>query len=211
LSFSPASFACPLVHSLPYCPSISYAVPLSAPPSPSPAHDATTLPSALVDPLLKYLTNFTVTLTTFPCGRKDEVYSPLKTCADCQRAYRKWLCTVSFPRCTERSPINDGSTQGGAQAPLAPAHTTVPAAHPPRNTHLPPFPSAYTALLPCLETCTAVDRACPSFLRFRCPSVRFNANESYGLGYIDGRNGKMGAGSVGAWMNRWGNVWCNGS
>lgn len=43
----------------------------------------------------------------------------------------------------------------------------------------------YATLLPCLETCQAVERACPPFIGFKCPRVSVNANHSYGVGYVD--------------------------
>ena len=70
-------------------------------------------------------------------------------------------------------------------------------------------PMDYTLLLPCLETCTAVDRACPPFLLFQCPTKRFNAAASYGVGYVDGADGDEGEGVAGKAQDRWGNVWCH--
>ncbi|KAH8092178.1 stretch-activated Ca2+-permeable channel component-domain-containing protein [Cristinia sonorae] len=230
-------FACPLVHSLPYCPRTAYAIPMDPPPAPGIAHDASTLPATLTDPLLSYLTNFTTSLLTHPCGR--DLYSPLVTCSDCQEAYRKWLCTVSFPRCGEPRP-DDPSVAGNTpttnsrryspsflnsfrsfasfsntntqpQQPLSallPQSTTTP----PRNQFWPSFTSPYSVLLPCLETCTAVDRACPVMLGFKCPIPRFTASLSYGVGFVDsGEEGEesQGKGIVGTASDQWGNVWCN--
>ncbi|CAL1702382.1 unnamed protein product [Somion occarium] len=198
-----ASFDCPIVHSLPFCPSISYAVPIQGPSLPASAHDTTTLPEEFYSPLLEVLTNFTVSLTTFPCGR--DMYSPIVGCADCQQAYRRWLCAIWFPRCSEAAPDSGDSTQ----KPLSALQAQAPSATP-RSPSLPPFPSGYNALLPCLETCTAVDRACPISLGFKCPIPRFTAKASYGVGYIDtGEEGDEGGGLTGTAQDRWGNVWCN--
>ncbi|KAJ7284573.1 stretch-activated Ca2+-permeable channel component-domain-containing protein [Mycena rebaudengoi] len=173
-----SSFSCSLVSQLPYCPSIAYAVPLPAPPAPRTAYTSATLPESITKPLLSSLTNFTTVLTTFACGR--DFYSPLVSCADCQRAYRTWLCAISFPplrRLRNRPTF--------CRAPAVP-------------------------LLPCIETCTATDRACPNFLGFRCPLPRFNAAESYGVGFIDsGIEGVQGGGTTGAWSDDYGNVWCS--
>jgi len=216
--------------SLPYCPTISYAVPLPAPPFPSTIYDSTNLPSAITSTLLEYMTNFTTSLLTFACGR--DLYSPLKSCADCQVAYRTWLCTIQFTRCSEATPgsmtasppaanatglsaasppdVNKGGAGGRSQVPLS-ALVPQPTSEPPRNPNFPTLNTEYTALLPCLETCTAVDRACPHFLGFRCPVLRFNAAASYGVGYIDsGKQGEEGGGVVEQAVDRWGNVWCNG-
>jgi calcium channel MID1 len=221
-----ASFACSLVYSLPYCPTVSYAVPLPPPPSPFTAYDSTLLPSTLTTPLLQYMTNFTTTLLSFACGR--DLYSPLVTCADCQNAYRTWLCTISFTRCSEPSPgspisssIPAASATGlsasvqpgnaGQQIPIS-ALVPQPTSAVPRNSNLPNMTTSYLSLLPCLEVCRAVDRACPSFLGFKCPKLRFNAAASYGVGYVDeGRDGIQGNGLTGVTQDQWGNVWCNGA
>ncbi|KIP02455.1 hypothetical protein PHLGIDRAFT_95971, partial [Phlebiopsis gigantea 11061_1 CR5-6] len=106
------SFSCPIVHSLPYCPSTAYSVPVAMPRPPALAHTAGTLGEAVAAPLLDTLANFTISLTTFPCGR--DAYSPLVSCADCQAAYRKWLCAVWFPRCSEASPSSSSSSSSAS-------------------------------------------------------------------------------------------------
>ncbi|KAF8207105.1 stretch-activated cation channel Mid1 [Mycena galopus ATCC 62051] len=190
-----STFSCSLVSQLPYCPSISYAIPLPPPPSPAIAYDSTNLPASIGDPLIEILTNFTIVLSTFACGR--DYYSPLVTCADCQLAYRTWLCAVSLTRCAD-----------DATAP--PTAALLPQQSP--NTRNTGFPAGknFTQLLPCLETCGATDRACPNFLGFACPLPQFNAAQSYGVGYIDsGAVGVMGGGSTGMGADNYGNVWCN--
>ncbi|KAG6848464.1 hypothetical protein H0H93_016751 [Arthromyces matolae] len=101
-----ASFPCPLVYGLPYCPSVAWTVALPQPPATSGTrvYTAKNVPDQVTTPLISYLTNFTTTLSTFGCGR--DMYSPIVTCADCQRAYRKWLCSITFTRCGEPSPQN---------------------------------------------------------------------------------------------------------
>ncbi|KAI0695683.1 stretch-activated cation channel Mid1 [Cerioporus squamosus] len=204
-----ASFDCPLVHNLPFCPSVSYAVPLAPPRAPATAHTASTIPHNIGDTITSIMANFTTTLTTLACGRDH--YSPLVTCADCQQAYRTWLCAVSFPRCgeTPASSSSITSTDSQAQVPL-PALQSVKAGATPRNPILPVFSSAYETLLPCLETCNAVDRACPAFLGFKCPLPRFTASSSYGVGFVDsGDDGEVGGGQTGVAQDVYGNVWCN--
>lgn len=172
-------------------------------------HTSNTLPDDFVQPLLDTLTNFSISLTTFACGRDE--YSPLVSCNDCQIAYRKWLCTVWFSRCSEAAPEAPAATD--AQKPISlptSALSAVPASATPRVTTLPAFSKPYNTLLPCLETCTAVDRACPNFIGFKCPVKRFNAALSYGVGYIDtGEEGEQGGGLTGVAQDRFGNVWCN--
>jgi calcium channel MID1 len=80
---------------------------------------------------------------------------------------------------------------------------------PPRNPALPALGSAYDMLLPCLEMCNEVDRACPPLVQFMCPIRRFNAAASYGVGYIDGPDGEQYQGLTGGSQDRWGDVWCH--
>ncbi|KAI0631556.1 stretch-activated Ca2+-permeable channel component-domain-containing protein [Trametes polyzona] len=213
-----AAFNCPLVHSLPFCPSVAYAVPLAPPGGVGTAHTADTLPDGVADTIISTMANFTITLSTLACGR--DIYSPLVTCADCSDAYRRWLCAVSFPRCSELSPALQAQQQqqqqqqqqgSENQQPLVlPALQTVKSGTTPRNPALPPFESDYQAMLPCLETCNAADRACPSFLGFKCPLTKFTAANSYGVGFIDsGEDGEIGHGSTGVAQDVYGNVWCN--
>ncbi|KIK98385.1 hypothetical protein PAXRUDRAFT_134305 [Paxillus rubicundulus Ve08.2h10] len=203
-----AGFPCPLVHSLPYCPSTAYAVPLPPPQAPALSYDASSLPSTISTPLFQYMTNFTTMLLTFACGR--DLYSPLQTCADCQREYRSWLCAVSFPRCSEPAGTSTPPPPGSKpQAPFS-ALRPQPSGSNPRNQFFPNVSYTYTSLLPCLETCNAVDRACPYFLGIKCPVPQFNADASYGVGLVDsGEAGVTGQGITGVAQDRWGNVWCN--
>jgi calcium channel MID1 len=171
------------------------------------------------------MANFTTVLTSFACGR--DWYSPLVGCEDCQREYRKWLCATSFTRCSEPSPENPNAFSA---IPAPPSATGLSASRqkdtsgsqivlsallpqqtsdPQRNTALPALGSSYNMLLPCLEMCNAVDRACPPFLLFRCPTMQFNAAASYGVGYIDGADGKQNEGLTGHSQDRFGNVWCH--
>ncbi|KAG6815403.1 hypothetical protein H0H87_002205 [Tephrocybe sp. NHM501043] len=227
-----ASFSCPLVFGLPYCPGVAYTVPLPQPPatSRSRVYTAANVPEQITTPLISYLTNFTITLSSFACGR--DMYSPIVTCADCSRAYRKWLCSITFTRCGESSPANPNSFTTTVSDPWA---TGVSAAQPkdtkdpsapqkvfsalvPQSTDiskarsptLPAMGSPYYMLLPCIETCNVVDRMCPGLVGFTCPTSQFNAAASYGVGYVDSADGDEGQGATGASQDRWGNIWCNG-
>ncbi|KAJ3783296.1 stretch-activated cation channel Mid1 [Lentinula aff. detonsa] len=212
-----AVFACPLAAFLPYCPGVTYAIPLPSPDnSDLSIYDSTNLPSSISDTLIAYFTNFTTTLTTQACGR--DYYSPLQTCADCQRAYFRWLCSVSFPRCGEQSPSTTTTTTASSiQTSSSTGIPTATSALQPQTTSSTPRNSAfssmnmpYSVLLPCIETCQAADRACPNFLGFACPLTRFNANQSYGVGYIDGAEpDQQGLGVPGEAQDQWGNIWCN--
>ena len=74
----------------------------------------------------------------------------------------------------------------------------------------------YSELLPCLETCHAVDRACPPNMQWTCPRAGLGAERSYGVGFIDREGddvsggGVEGGGTTGMSQDFNGNVWCNG-
>jgi len=221
VTFIPAAFNCPLVHSLPYCPGVAYSVPLPAPPANADSYTSANLPTQVSDPVISYLANFTTVLTTFACGR--DWYSPLVGCDDCQREYRKWLCGISFTRCGEPSLDNpNGFTAIPAQPTVTGLAATkddgsqkvlsalLPKAtrDAQRNPSLPALGSPYLMLLPCLEQCNQVDRACPPFVGFKCPTNNFNAAASYGVGYIDSADGDKDKGLTGVAQDRYGNVWC---
>ncbi|KZT50476.1 hypothetical protein CALCODRAFT_504687 [Calocera cornea HHB12733] len=203
------SFPCTLVHSLPYCPFVSYAVPIPPPSQTDPSQLGTSLtqqtyaaddlPGEYTAILLSSLGNFSITLSSFACGR--DVYSPLKTCEDCYDAYRDWACAISFPRCANTD------VSALPRAPL-PAPALMPRTNMSRNT-FPPLDQTYTELLPCIETCTMVDRSCPYFLQFGCPLPGVTAEFSYGVGFIDDAvHGRQGKGVPGA-AEEYGYAWCN--
>jgi len=228
LATKSASFTCTLVFGLPYCPSIAYSVPMPRPPTSANAYDVSNVPPEVTTPLLSSLTNFTVMLTITACGR--DLYSPIVGCDDCEREYRRWLCAITFTRCGEPNPSNPNSVSATPPAPDAtglsalqpvakgqPKQAVFSALIPQssnasegRNPNLPGTGSTYMMLLPCLERCATVDRACPTFLGFKCPIVRFNAAASYGVGYVDSVNNEEGKGVTGVAQDRWGNFWCNG-
>lgn len=182
---------------------MSWAAPLPAPPNSDTTYNSANLPAQITDPLQQYITNFTTSLTIIACGR--DIYSPIQTCADCQREYRRWLCAVSFPRCGE--PRGDEGSLG-----RDPSLTTALASPTgqPRNPNFPQVDGGFVELLPCLETCQATDRACPYHVGFQCPLKTYNADQSYGVGFIDsGDVGVQGGGRTGVPQDMFGNVWCN--
>ncbi|KAG7085887.1 hypothetical protein E1B28_003421 [Marasmius oreades] len=232
-----SAFSCPLAASLPFCPGVSYAVPLPPPPAPSTTYDASNIPQNVSDGVTEHMANFTISLTTFACGR--DFYSPIKTCSDCQREYRKWLCTIAFPRCGEAGPSSTSSTSSASTSqkrrhhlfarladtlslakrkdpppPAVSALAPVPDTATSRSPFFAPFNASYNVLLPCIETCQATDRACPYSLGFKCPPTsRFIdiAKQSYGVGIVDGTgHNQERLGFAGTSVDTWGNIWCNG-
>ncbi|GAA5891476.1 hypothetical protein JCM8208_007295 [Rhodotorula glutinis] len=99
--------SCRLVYGIDACPSVAYSVP--APRS----LDTPSLVDFFNSTLSASLANFSRTLTTFPCGSRDNgLYSIVSTCDDCREAYRNFLCATTLPRCTDAPPstaVNDSS------------------------------------------------------------------------------------------------------
>ncbi|GAA5839185.1 hypothetical protein JCM9279_002620 [Rhodotorula babjevae] len=99
--------SCRLVFDIDACPSVAYSIP--APRS----LDTPTLVNFFNSTLSASLANFSRTLTTFPCGSKDNgLYSIVSTCDDCLEAYRDWQCATTLPRCTDApssTALNDSS------------------------------------------------------------------------------------------------------
>ncbi|KZT38876.1 hypothetical protein SISSUDRAFT_1061596 [Sistotremastrum suecicum HHB10207 ss-3] len=211
LSTKSSSFACPLLHSLPFCPQTAYSVPLQAPKAPFTSYNTTNLDPAISSSFLSSLQNFSTTLSAFPCGR--DVYSPLKGCTDCFDTYRTWLCAVAFPQCAD-PPSNPSTFFSPTPPSEAPTPALLAQTSSNRSPILPDLGTSHTILLPCIETCQAVDRSCPPFLGWRCPVMAVNANWSYGLGFIDGIDGSEGQGRIsgasGRGVDRWGGMWCSG-
>jgi calcium channel MID1 len=192
-----ATFPCTMAHDIPYCPGVSYSIPLLDPLNTT-LLNSSQIPSAVVESVTTSLENFKQTLSTFPCGR--DTYSPLKTCSDCFYSYRDWLCAISFPRCAE--PL------------IQETHLELPLKFyspdsPSRATGFPALGVPHNEIQPCIEICYSVLRSCPPFIGWQCPSKE-NAKASYGVGFIDSSDGqKERAGVTGRAYDEWGNIWCN--
>ena len=213
------AFSCTLVHSLSFCPSVSWAAPFPTLTGSPKSYDSTNFPPLIQQTLAQSLGNFTASLKTFPCGR--DIYSIIQSCASCERAYRDWLCSVLIPRCGEV--VADGSPPllpppALEARSLAADNTTSSSARLGQtifSNSTPPVEN-YVELLPCLETCHGVDRACPPNMQWTCPRKGFGAERSYGVGYVDlegddiSGGGLEGGGMTGTTQDTYGNVWCNG-
>ncbi|KAG8814126.1 stretch-activated cation channel mid1 [Serendipita sp. 399] len=218
-----SGFGCTLVHSLPFCPKVAYAAPF--PPltgaAASTGYDSTNFPPGLQQQFVSSLGNFTASMKTFRCGQ--DLYSITQSCASCERAYRDWLCSVLIPRCGEVDPSPDPNV-----GPIDPPAALVARVMSSTNTtdSSPRVDQTvfggggaaveqYNELLPCLETCHAVDRACPPVVQWRCPRKQFGAERSYAVGYVDNPGddfsggGVEGGGTTGRSQDEFGNVWCN--
>lgn len=146
--------ACKILYNLDFCQNVAYAA-----------------PNIQVDDVSSYydnfsrliFQNFSNVLDQVPCDIElDALYSPLKTCEDCRRSYRDWLCAVTIPRCTtnkqsmyEFRNINDSR--------LLFIYNYLP----------------YYEILPCYNQCEAIVRDCPAQLGFSCPNNGTTLNNDY--------------------------------
>ena len=91
---------CALMYNLTFCDKVAYAVPST----PDFVSNHSKLQSFYDDYTLKYYQNFNYSLQQIPCDTTaDAQYSLVKTCDDCAKAYKEWLCAVSIPRCEDFS------------------------------------------------------------------------------------------------------------
>jgi len=146
--------------------------------------------------------NFQKVLMQIPCeADSDARYSLARTCADCDRAYKQWLCMVAIPRCEDISSDNPFAIIRAANFAF-PNGTTLPtdeiqrladalgpAVTMSRNsiTDEQVRPGPYKEVLPCEDLCYQLVQSCPSSMQFNCP-LRNNPffNSSYGVFRGDG-------------------------
>ncbi|KAH8925617.1 hypothetical protein BT69DRAFT_1332029 [Atractiella rhizophila] len=209
------------------CPSLTYSIP-----APSNLPTGVTLESFFVPILQKSLTNFNLTLSTFPCNNRsisEGTYSFISTCSDCFAAYRLWLCSIVLPRCTDlpgsfSPPFNSSgfipndtlSVFPRTDPPSSRTPFFAPDALPQGATS--PFP--YGEILPCDANCQRVGATCPPFMGWQCPLKDVTREAGYApfqkvfsleadgtKGVEEGVRGPEGLGERGS--DRWGNVFCN--
>ncbi|KAG0250706.1 stretch-activated cation channel mid1 [Actinomortierella ambigua] len=192
---------CLLLTDMSFCREVAYSVPVT-PLSSMPGGAGTTNASVprtmtevgkLYDDFARNLMdNFDKVLGQYDCTQSS--YSLIRNCTDCSRAYRRWLCSVSIPRCTDREDVTDLTNNIGyaAYATTTPDERRnpylklkdPPPVVVPRNTSTsrgavvplhqaqnPLFnPGDYGEVLPCIDLCYDVVQSCPSFLGFGCPN-----------------------------------------
>ncbi|KAL2887740.1 Calcium influx-promoting protein ehs1 [Ceratocystis lukuohia] len=133
-----------------------------------------------------------------PAGR----YSLVRTCDDCRKAYKQWLCSVVIPRCEDydsanldshirnaNTPFPNGTSlpesviDGLSQHPLGPAFMSA------RNADINDViePGPYREILPCDDLCYDIVQSCPSALEFGCP---LRGSTQYESSYAQKNNSK---------------------
>lgn len=137
--------------------------------------------------------NFEKVLMQTPCeAPPDQQYSLARNCSDCERAYKRWLCTVVVPRCEDVSSSNPHAVLRNAGKPF-PNGTMMSQEirdtlgnsiyfNGSRNRHLDDEikPGPYKEILPCDDICYEVVQSCPANMQFSCPRPGWTGfNTSY--------------------------------
>ncbi|KAF9352163.1 Mg(2+) transporter, partial [Mortierella sp. AD094] len=98
---------CMLITDLPFCHEVAYAVPVTPGTTAASYQEVRTDYDNFASNLMD---NFNKVLSQFDCSQPG--YSLIRNCTDCTRAYRRWLCSVSIPRCTDLDDVNDPQNIG---------------------------------------------------------------------------------------------------
>lgn len=156
-----ANDGCELIYDLEFCDGVSYSVPSSS------RHSKDELKFIYDQQAESYYQNFTKALNQVACNTtRDAEFSPMKTCEDCARLYKSWLCSVTIPRCSTRNQTGylhrEVSESRGAFI----------------NDDISPDQSYYE-ILPCIDVCNTMVRDCPAQLGFACPTSNQSIAKSY--------------------------------
>ncbi|KAK4229856.1 hypothetical protein QBC38DRAFT_471218 [Podospora fimiseda] len=184
---------CALITDLEFCNEVAYSVPHN--PTKEQFKDLRDL-GVWYDTFAKInYENFNKSLSQIQCeAPSSQMYSLVRNCTDCARAYKNWLCTVAIPRC-EGFDNNDSWLQPRAVFQPYPngerLSDEVLAQFKPfenmtsfnrsRSTRIDETitPGPHKELLPCDWLCYDLVRNCPAKLGFSCPkpdSIGFEHN-----------------------------------
>jgi calcium channel MID1 len=141
---------------------------------------------ALYDTQAKdYFQNFSNSLDQVACDAPaTSKYSLARTCDDCRRDYKNWLCSVLIPRCEDWTAPDRWLQMRNVNSPIGNINNETtdnvdPAArerfgysksrNPMIDTDIQPGP--YKEVLPCVDMCFDIVRSCPSYLVRRAGPV----------------------------------------
>lgn len=194
---------CAVIYDLAFCDQVAYSVPSN----PNNFANSSLLAAYYDNATQLTYSNFKKVLALVPCETTASAqYSLARTCADCDAAYKSWLCSSSIPRCTDYS-SDKAWTQPRALGQPFPNGTFLPQAvlalanqsaalNGSRNSSIDAIvaPGPYKEVLPCDEICYSLVQSCPASMGFNCPQPDdLGFNTSYGTkpkdmtGDINGR------------------------
>ena len=174
---------------LEFCDEIQYAVPGN-----DNKFNNTALAKAYDDQAKAMYANFDKALQQIQCETdKTSKYSLTRTCDDCKQAYKRWLCTVSMPRCEDFTQDSQFGFVRNAWQPFPNGTKLIDSlrdgliATPYHNNSRSSFiddeiqPGPYKEILPCEYLCYEVVQSCPAALGFVCPQPGMQSFDySYG-------------------------------
>jgi calcium channel MID1 len=131
-------------------------------------------------------------------------YSLARTCADCEKAYKSWLCSVTIPRCEDFS-ATDSWLQPRAVFSQFPDNSTLPESVTAQYPNSSAFNSSrnplidsnvtsgpYKEILPCQDVCYNLVQSCPAALGFACPRPGwYGFSTSYGIRSEEDNDGQI--------------------
>ncbi|KAA8620530.1 calcium channel subunit Mid1 [Pyrenophora tritici-repentis] len=189
-----ADDSCQVIFDLDFCDKVAYAVPSNT----NFKLNDSALAEIYDNQARDYYLNFTRSLSQIACDTEPAAqYSLARTCDDCERDYKNWLCMVLIPRCEDwtandpwlqprnvNTPFSNGSLPMDGLPPPPPDGSMAPA--PPqindtlrqhagfnssRNPRIDELikPGPYKEMKPCEDMCFDIVRSCPSKLGFGCP------------------------------------------
>jgi len=192
---------CALLYNLTFCSEVAYAVP-SNPQLFDPSTGVPALAALYDHNAALFYQNFNYSLQQIPCKTPSvQQYSLARTCDDCARAYKTWLCAVTIPRCEDFSSskpflmprntaakfVNGSSVADTVGLNLYNADNITSwisrvASNSSRNPIIDSDirPGPYKEVLPCEDLCYDLMQSCPASLGFGCPLEGRGLNVSYG-------------------------------
>lgn len=192
---------CQIVLNLTFCDQVAYSVPSN----PNTFANSTVLATFYDTQAQSAYSDFEKALAQISCeAPSTQLYSLVRTCADCAAAYKSWLCSVTIPRCEDfgttgswlqprnlAQPFPNGDVlDPAALAPFPNTSATMTSRNPAIDTVVRPGP--YKEVLPCEDLCYNLTQSCPSALGFGCPRpgmVGFDS--SYGRRGKQDENGEV--------------------
>ncbi|KAK6342142.1 stretch-activated cation channel mid1 [Orbilia blumenaviensis] len=197
---------CRVIYDLEFCSEVAYAVPTNDTifqSMPRLAQFYDTYASS-------WYSNFSYSLQQVQCNTtSDRKYSHLRSCSDCDKAYKTWLCATTIPRCADyssdatflaersRSDGDSGPTKAfledGRIVDIELGNVTNDGSTPQvfksasRNVLIDEVvsPGPYKEIKPCMDLCWSLVQSCPASLGFSCPGGS-RGGDSYGWRSDDG-------------------------
>lgn len=165
-----------MVFNLSFCSASAYSVPSN----PNKFSDMPSLAAFYDNYTQSYYESFKKVLAQTACETTStSQYSLARTCNDCEVAYKRWLCSVTIPRCTDFSSQNEwliprAMSQAFPNGTFLPNEVKDAILPYMRNSRNPIIdeqirPGPYKEVLPCDDLCYNVVQSCPASMGFTCP------------------------------------------